>query len=505
MVRGINMNQKYVATLLRKHCIGEGYFLYSVVLTIKGEYDKEEDSFCTMEGEEYFPYQEPAFMYSEVEYAFVNPMSFSELREKYPCKPLKEAILDYADENADKIYFATESRLENKVLTKTIDLTEMFTKEEFKDKQQEKQNFSKQDLEKMKDVLLQARDKKLTTSKAEESAKVFQEREKNLSSKEMKAKIKETVLVQDEAIDRIVTELSRMEHGEEKKGILLTGSTGVGKTKIMSMIAKYLNRPFKIVDSGQLTAPGYVGRDIEEVLYELYKDCNYNIEKTEHAILFFDEIDKKGTSSNEDVAGKAVLNILLKFLDGTTYSAHESKYAAKSIPISTNNMIIIAGGAFLDVYEKVAAKKELIGFGKKEEVQRKEPQLEDFVKLGKMTKEFMGRFPIIVHLNNLGPKDLEEILRRGKESPLQNEKEVFESLGVALKVDDSYYQKAAEVAYQRQTGARALGGIVSDSTWRAYQEIEEHPDRYDELTITKETIEDNRQFQLRERPKILQK
>ena len=42
---------------------------------------------------------------------------------------------------------------------------------------------------------------------------------------------------------------------------------------MMELIARNLDRPFLKVDSTQLTVPGYVGKDIEEVLWDLYIKC----------------------------------------------------------------------------------------------------------------------------------------------------------------------------------------------------------------------------------------
>ena len=513
------MAKKYIATLVRKYCLAENYFLFAPINVIKGDYDPDSNSFVTEEGAEFLPFQDPCFMFSEQEYFYANPVSFQSLKEKYSCEPYQEWLFHYMEENETKIYFATESDQEKgQILIKSFSLEDIFKEEGKKNKKPdmskevllkmiETKQFTREELEKVKDALLITKEKK-TSSSAQESAKVFVTSSPEiLSSKEIKAKIKETVLAQDEAIDRIVTEIKRMEKGK-KKGILLTGSTGVGKTEIMSQLAQYLNRPFKIVDSGQLTSPGYVGKDIEEELYELYANCNFDLEKTERAILYFDEIDKKGSESNQDIAGRAVLNLLLKFLDGTTYQAHQNKFSAKSIPIKTNNMLILAGGAFMDVYKKVSAKKDPVGFkmmagtGK-----NREPEIEDFVKIGLMPEEFMGRFPIVIHLNDLKEKDLEEILRRGGKSPLKAEKEAFADLGVTLTIKDSYYQRAAQKAYELRTGARSLEGIVSNSTWRAYQEVEDHEDLYEEVILSAETIEDNHQYQVkkREKGKVLEK
>ena len=77
------------------------------------------------------------------------------------------------------------------------------------------------------------------------------------------------------------------------------------------------------IDSTQLTTPGWVGRDIEEYLWKLYEECGRDKEKVEQAIIYFDEIDKKGSQRRDDHSKKGVLDLLLKFMDGTSYEACE--------------------------------------------------------------------------------------------------------------------------------------------------------------------------------------
>ena len=138
-------------------------------------------------------------------------------------------------------------------------------------------------------------------------------------------------------------------------GILLSGDSGVGKTYMVQLIADYLGVPFVRVDSTTLTSPGYSGRDLEEVVYELYEKCGKDVKKAEYGIIFFDEIDKKGSGRKDDVAGQAVLNHLLTLLDGSDIYAVKSTKAygpQDEVKINSKHMVIIAAGSFPDVYRK---------------------------------------------------------------------------------------------------------------------------------------------------------
>ncbi|MCL5074572.1 MAG: ATP-dependent protease ATPase subunit HslU [Chloroflexi bacterium] len=53
------------------------------------------------------------------------------------------------------------------------------------------------------------------------------------------------------------------------KNILMIGPTGVGKTEIARRVAKLLDAPFVKVEATKFTEVGYVGRDVESIIYDL--------------------------------------------------------------------------------------------------------------------------------------------------------------------------------------------------------------------------------------------
>lgn len=326
-------------------------------------------------------------------------------------------------------------------------------------------------------------------------------------------KITKTLIAQDAPTRRLLVELARKisdtdeELKKNRPGILITGSTGVGKTKLLSLAAENLHLPFMIVDSTQLTMPGYVGKSIEESLWDLYVKCDKDKDKAEHAIIYFDEIDKKGSDSKSDVAGQGVLNTLLKFLDGATYTAcanPQQLLPGSFTDIDTSKMIILAGGAFADFYEKFNNRKEAVGFKTSDKKEKAEPTIEDFYDVG-MPKEFMGRFPTIIHLNDLSKENLKDVFTKSDESPLLREKEHFKKVGVELTATDDYIDAIANKAYQLKYGARGLAGLTLESTWMAYDEVATNKDKYSEVIVSKETFDDSSKYKLIEKNKILVK
>lgn len=314
-------------------------------------------------------------------------------------------------------------------------------------------------------------------------------------------KVTKTLIAQDAPALRLIVEIARMyADNENKDGILLTGSTGVGKTKLMSLIAKYLDRPFLAVDSTQLTIPGYVGKNIEQVLWELYVSCGKDKKKAESAIVFFDEIDKKGSKNKSDIAGQGVLNVLLKFLDGTTYTACQDIQhlgGDNSVNIDTSNMMVIAGGAFADVYNvyRHLPNKKSVGFEIDSSVNKettREPKLEDFVEIAMVPEEFMGRMPVIIHLNDLTQESMKRILNESDESPIKREEKRFSRAGVKLKVTEDYLDVISQKAFELRTGARGLKSIIADTTWRPFYEVSCNKGVYDEVVLDAKNDEDGK-------------
>ena len=327
------------------------------------------------------------------------------------------------------------------------------------------------------------------------------EEEKEIDIEDLYEKVTKTLIAQDEPAFRVITELARkdMHDAKKKEAILLTGPTGVGKTKLMELIAKHIDKPFMKVNSTKITVPGYVGKDIEEVLWDLFILCDRDIEKTEHAIIYFDEIDKKGSEKKSDVSGQGVLNVLLPFIEGSEYDAcADMKNSNNKVKIDTSKMTVILGGAYTDVYKNLLQKNN-IGFGGEiyDKPTYREATTEDFVKLAGMTDEFMGRVTVI-KLNDLDVEDIKKVLTESDESQIKIQEEIFEKLGVKITFTDGYLTEIAKRGLEKKTGARGLNGIIDSSTWKAFAEVYKKSNRgkYREVIISEETAEDSSNFQL---------
>lgn len=273
----------------------------------------------------------------------------------------------------------------------------------------------------------------------------------------------------------------------EKSNLLLLGPSGVGKTYILSTLARVLEVPFATVDCSALTQAGYIGTDIESSIERLLLAAGNSVQKCETGIIFFDEVDKLAKPAvmthGRDVSGEGVQQGLLKMIEGTTVtvtsksdrnSKTESSSSSRGIDrmdrggreassghpgkseqctVDTRNILFVFAGAFVGLEKIITSRLSSgtsIGFGatlkspfspsfpQSQSSSFLQPNVLDAVlptdlQTYGLIPELLGRIPIITALHPLSQSQLVSILTEPRNSLVRQYTALFNTYGIQLR------------------------------------------------------------------------
>ena len=337
--------------------------------------------------------------------------------------------------------------------------------------------------------------------KAKESANPKKKLNFELKPEELIAYLDQYVVKQDVAkailATKICTHFNRIKYATEsedssldmvggiKNNVLMIGPTGVGKTYIIKLIAKKIGVPFVKGDATKFSETGYVGGDVEDLVRDLVREADDDIELAQFGIIYIDEIDKIASSRNwigADVSRTGVQRALLKPMEETEVDLkvpHDPISMIQEIErfrktgkrdkrsVNTGNILFIMSGAFTDLVPIIQKRlsKQDIGFGAR--IRKAEDEIdalrhiksEDLTEFG-FESEFVGRLPVRAVFEHLSEIDLYHILKNPNNPIILGKKLDFAAYGIDVKFEDDLLRTLARHAYAENTGARGLVSAV---------------------------------------------
>lgn len=209
------------------------------------------------------------------------------------------------------------------------------------------------------------------------------------SINEIEKTLKENIIGQDEAIDKLIDISKKIKLGIKDKNrsysVLFCGSTGTGKTYLSKLFAENLVGKNNVIKldmseySESISINKIIGSPAGYVGYDDNKNILEEIRNKPYSVLILDEIEK---------AHKSVLNFFLNILD----EGNCKDSSGKTVRFD-NVLIIMTSNAYVS--------KSLMGFNKK----TTNNSLEDF-----FSKEFINRIDEIVPFKKFTEEDINKII-----------------------------------------------------------------------------------------------
>ncbi|MCH8287515.1 MAG: ATP-dependent Clp protease ATP-binding subunit [Candidatus Marinimicrobia bacterium] len=265
--------------------------------------------------------------------------------------------------------------------------------------------------------------------------------------KKIEEELKKKIVGQDEVISHLSRSIRRARAGLKDPSrpigsFIFLGPTGVGKTELAKVLAKYLfqdDESFIRIDMSEYmekfsvsrlvgAPPGYVG-------YEEGGDLTEKVRRRPYSVVLFDEIEK---------AHYDIFNILLQILDdgSLTDSFGRKVDFRNTILILTSNI----GGRLL--------RSKNLGFGKEDKKSRNEEIKKKVIEEAKkiFNPEFLNRIDEVVSFKELDRDSVMQII----DIMIEEIRERLLSRQLELRLSRAVKSHLLEKGYNRDMGARPM-------------------------------------------------
>jgi len=285
------------------------------------------------------------------------------------------------------------------------------------------------------------------------------------SPQKLFSNLKEFVKGQDHVLKPLATILHYQQEIKYSKDttlkplgpILLAGPTGSGKSFIVKTSSKLIDLPCVHVDASSLVSEGIKGYGVNDIFKDVLRACDFDIKRSESAIVFLDEFDKLLLHHD----GVSIVTQILRVIEGDNVTIHmdyrESKEFRDISSLDTSRMLFVFAGSFEHIMQN--KRQGHTGFLQQDNAS-KGLSFEDLESSG-FPRELLGRIRKIFILNSLNEKDYLNILTSGKDSPIMSYTQLLESMhGTKVSIDEDVLQTISKMASESNYGARGLHQVV---------------------------------------------
>lgn len=297
--------------------------------------------------------------------------------------------------------------------------------------------------------------------------------------------ISSKIVLQDEAIRTIVTNvyynqmlfeqlekkyyIDPSELESRKVNIMLEGSTGTGKTAIITAVANKFNIPCVIRSAASFSETGYVGASITDMLRALIAQAGGDLKKAQKGIIGLDEVDKIARKSGLDMK-KGVQDECLALIGGAVFDIPVDEHRAfgEVIHFDTSKITFILGGAWTNIrdskLEEYLKQFKQLGFTDKPvelpETMDYRITPQDYINEG-LSREFFGRIKLQTGTKTYTKEDYRTILLSSSISALKTIEKTVKMFGYkGITYDEGFIDEVCSQAYDMDTGARALQAVM---------------------------------------------